>query len=104
MIAISVYFTNFDAIISYEFPPTMAANSTDIAVQEQQFNATSTDKGYAYKLQVRAEGMDQQDVNVTSSANIADGIRSRKGVISLFIVASILKQSMFIGLVTIVPK
>ena len=52
-------------------------------IQEHDSNTTAikapSDKDYAYRLQVKVEGMDQQEVNVSSLANTASGISVAKG-------------------------
>jgi hypothetical protein len=83
IIAIGVCFANPEIDVSYGLAYTHDGNDTTTKIQEQDSNTTAikapSDKDYAYRLQVKVEGMDQQEVNVISSANTASGISVAKG-------------------------
>ena len=83
IIAIGVCFANPEIAVSYGLANTHDGNDTTTKIQEHDSNTTvikaPSDKNYAYRLQVKVEGMEQQEVNVSSSANIASGISVAKG-------------------------
>jgi hypothetical protein len=83
IIAIGVLFANPEIAVSYGLANTHDGNDTTTKIQEHDSNTTvikaPSDKNYAYRLQVKVEGMEQQEVNVSSSANIASGISVAKG-------------------------
>lgn len=83
IIAIGVCFANPEIAISYGLVNTHDGNDTTTKIQEHDSNTTAikapSHKDYAYRLQVKVEGMDQQEVNVSSSANTASGISVAKG-------------------------
>ena len=83
IIAIGVCFANHETAVSYGIANTHNGNDTTTKIQEHDYNTTAikapSHKDYAYRLQVKVEGMDQQEVNVSSSANTASGISVAKG-------------------------
>ena len=83
IIAIRVCLANPEIAVSYGLANTHDGNDTTTKIQEQDSNITAikapSDKDYAFRLQVKVEGMDQQEVNVSSSANTASGISVAKG-------------------------
>jgi hypothetical protein len=83
IIAIGVCFANPEIDVSYGLAYTHDGNDTTTKIQEQDSNTTTikspSDKDYAYRLQVKVEGLNQQEVNVISSANTASGISVAKG-------------------------
>lgn len=83
IIAIEVCFANPEIAVSYGLANTQDGNDTTTKIQEQHSNITAikapSDKDYAFRLQVKVEGLDQQEVNVSSSANTASGISVAKG-------------------------
>ena len=101
IIAIGVCFVIPGIAISYGLANTHDGNDTTTKIQEHDSNTTAikapSHKDYAYRLQVKVEGMDQQEVNVSSSPNTASGISVAKAI-------SIQKPFMFIYMVTIAPK
>lgn len=87
IIAIGVCFANPEIAVSYGLVDTMCehfidGNETTTKIQEHDSNTTAikapTHKDYDYRLQVKVEGMHQQEVNVMSSANTAKGISVAK--------------------------
>jgi hypothetical protein len=83
IIAIGVCFANPEIAISYGL-----ANTHDGMTQQPKSKNTipipptikaPSHKDYAYRLQVKVEGLDQQEVNVSSSANTASRISVAKG-------------------------
>lgn len=83
IITIGVCFANPEIAVSYGLVDTHDGNDTTTKIQEHDSNTTAIKapkhKDYAYRLQVKVEGMDQQEVNVSSSANTASGISVAKG-------------------------
>ena len=83
IITIGVCFANPEIAVSYGLVDTHDGNETTTKIQEHDSNTTAikapTHKDYDYRLQVKVEGMDQQEVNVSSSANTASGISVAKG-------------------------
>ncbi len=83
IIAIGVCFANPEIDVSYGLAYTHDGNDTTTKIQEQDSNTTAikapSDKDYAYRLQVKVEGLNQQEVNVISSANTASEISVAKG-------------------------
>jgi hypothetical protein len=83
IIAIGVCFANHETAVSYGIANTHNGNDTTTKIQEHDYNTTAikapSHKDYAYRLQVKVEGMDQQEVNASSSANTASGISIAKG-------------------------
>ena len=83
IIAIGVCFANPEIAVSYGLVDTHDGNDTTTKIQEHDSNTTAikapSHKDYAYRLQVKVEGMDQQEVNVSSSPNTASGISVAKG-------------------------
>jgi hypothetical protein len=83
IIAIGVCFVIPEIAISYGLANTHDGNDTTTKIQENDSNTTAikapSHKDYAYRLQVKVEGLDQQEVNVSSSANTASGISVAKG-------------------------
>ena len=83
IIAIGVCFVIPGIAISYGLVNTHDGNDTTTKIQEHDSNTTAikapSHKDYAYRLQVKVEGMDQQEVNLSSSANTASGISVAKG-------------------------
>jgi len=81
--AIGVCFVIPGIAISYGLVNTHDGNDTTTKIQEHDSNTTAikapSHKDYAYRLQVKVEGMDQQEVNVSSSPNTASGISVAKG-------------------------
>lgn len=70
IIAIGVCFVIPEIAVSYGLVDTHDGNDTTTKIQEHDSNTTAIkapDKDYAYRLQVKVEGMDQQEVNVSSS-------------------------------------
>jgi hypothetical protein len=69
--------------VSYGIANTHNGNDTTTKIQEHDSNTTAikapSHKDHAYRLQVKVEGIDQQEVNVSSSANTASGISVAKG-------------------------
>ncbi|MGB8101571.1 MAG: hypothetical protein WCE96_07835 [Nitrososphaeraceae archaeon] len=82
-LAIGVCFANPEIAVSYGLVNTHDGNDTTIKIQEHDSSTTAikapSDKDYAYRLQVKVEGMHQQEVNVMSSGNTAKGISVAKG-------------------------
>lgn len=76
IIAIGVYFVIPEIAVSYGLVNTHYGNDTTIKIQEHDSSTTAikapSDKDYAYRLQVKVEGMHQQ-------ANTAKGISVAKG-------------------------
>ena len=101
IIAIGVWFANPEIDVSYGLANTHDGNDTTTKIQEHDSNTTAikapSHKDYAYRLQVKVEGLDQQEVNVSSSPNTASRISVAKAI-------SIQKPFMFIYMVTIAPK
>jgi hypothetical protein len=83
IIAIGVCFVIPEIAILYGLANTHDGNDTTTKIQENDSNTTAikapSHKDYAYRLQVKVEGLDQQEVNVSSSANTASGISVAKG-------------------------
>lgn len=83
IIAIGVCFVIPELAVSYGLANTHHRNDTTTKIQENDSNTTAikapSHKDYAYRLQVKVEGLDQQEVNVSSSANTASGISVAKG-------------------------
>jgi hypothetical protein len=83
IIATGVCFVIPEITISYGLANTHHGNDTTTKIQENDSNTTAikapSHKDYAYRLQVKVEGLDQQEVNVSSSANTASGISVAKG-------------------------
>ena len=83
IIAIGVYFVIPEIAVSCGLANTHDGNDTTSKIQEYDSNTTTikapSHKDYAYRLQVKVEGLDQQEVNVSSSANTASGISVAKG-------------------------
>ncbi len=72
-IAVVLAFRGTESIISYELAPPQNGDMK-IEVQNQRFNSSAPlNKGYAYQLPVKIEGMNHQEVTVVSSANTPNG-------------------------------
>ena len=81
MMAIGVFFTSPERIISYELSSSQDRNITS-KMQEQKSNTTAevpSSRGYAYRLQVKVEGLDQDGVNVYSKAITPTGMTLANG-------------------------
>ena len=70
IIAIGVCFVIPEIAVSCGLANTQDGNDTTTKIQEHDSNTTAikapSDKDYAYWVQVKVEGMDQQEVNVSS--------------------------------------
>jgi hypothetical protein len=83
VVAIGLVFVGTESTISYELATTQKGD-VRVGLQENGSDSTALRdyplvKGYAYRLQVKVEGINQEEVNVTSTADTPSGISVARG-------------------------